>query len=136
VPTRVNIAEKHFMKLPPSHQAVMPYLILKGAAKFIDYARNVFNATESARHLTEDHQIMHAEILIGGSTIMIGDSSGQWKARPASLYIYAENVDATYEKAIRNGGTTLMPPEDKPYGRTCGVEDPFGNVWWITSIPK
>lgn len=124
------------MNLPQGHQAVMPYLIIPGAAKFIAFASRVFGATETTKHLTEDNQIMHAEIDIEGSTIMLGDSSEQWKPRPASLYIYSENVDKTYDQALALGGKTIMPPEDKPYGRTCGVEDPFGNVWWITSLPK
>jgi uncharacterized glyoxalase superfamily protein PhnB len=124
------------MKLPAGHQAVMPYLILKGADKFIEFATNVFSAALAAKHLTNDNKIMHAEILIEGTTIMIGDSGEQWSIRPASLYIYSNDVDGTYEKALNNGGKTIMPVEEKPYGRTCGVEDAFGNVWWITSLPK
>jgi uncharacterized glyoxalase superfamily protein PhnB len=124
------------MKLPKGHQAVMPYLILKGAADFIDFAKKVFNAKETARHLTDDNRVMHAEIMIGDSTIMIGDSSEQWKTRPASLYIYSESVDNDFKKAVASGAATIQEPEDKPYGRACGVEDPYGNVWWITSLPK
>ena len=124
------------MKLPSGHQAVMPYLILRGAAAFIDFSKKVFNAVETARHPDGNNLIMHAEINIGGSTLMIGDSSEQWQPRPASLYIYSENVDSAYKRALANGGKTIMEPEDKPYGRTCGIEDPFGNVWWITATTE
>ena len=124
------------MKLPSEHQAVMPYLILPGVAGFMEFAKNVFNAKTLAVHPADGDGIMHAEITIEGSTIMMGDSNEQWKPRPASLYIYSEDVDSTYKQALTHGAKTILEPEDKPYGRTCGVEDPFGNVWWITAVPK
>jgi len=114
----------------------MPYLILNGVADFIVFAKNVFNAVETMRYPAEGNLIVHAEINIAGTTIMMGDSTEQWTQRPASLFIYSENVDGDYKRAIQNGGKTIMEPEDKEYGRTCGVEDPFGNVWWITSLPN
>lgn len=123
------------MRLPKDHQSVMPYLIVKNAEKVIDFAKEVFNAQETQRHLTEDKSIMHAEITIEGSTIMLGESSPQWKPIPASLFIYSHDVDGMYAKALQLGAITIMPVEDKPYGRTCGVEDPGGNIWWITSCP-
>lgn len=124
------------MNLPKDHQTVMPYLIIPDANKFLEFAKAVFNAKESAKYLTDEGRIMHAEVIIGGSTIMLGESNEQWKPRPASLYIYSTDVDGTYDKALKSGAQSLMPVEDKPYGRTCGIEDAFGNAWWITSYPK
>ena len=124
------------MKLPERHQTVMPYLILPGASAFIDFAKNVFGAEEFTRYPTDDGKVMHAEIAIGTSTIMTGDSNEKWQPRPASLYIYSKDVDADYAKALKFGAKSIMEPNDQPYGRTCGVEDPTGNVWWITSLPK
>ena len=124
------------MKLPQGHQTVMPYLILPGVAEFIEFATKVFNAKTLAVHPADGGGIMHAEINIEGSTIMMGDSSERWEPRPASLYIYSEDVDSAYKRALTHGAKTILEPEDKPYGRSCGVGDPFGNVWWITAAPK
>ena len=123
------------MKIPDTHQMIMPYLIVDGAEKFLQFTQKVFNARETFKMMREDgKKIMHAEIQIGGSTIMFADTPDNAKPQTAGLFIYAENVDGTYEKAINQGGTTLREPSDQDYGRTCGVTDPFGNIWWITSF--
>src|SRR5262245_5869380 len=125
------------MNLPAGHQVVMPYLMLNGALKFIDFTKKVFNAelTESMHKLREDRtKVMHSEITIGGSTIMFSDASDQWPQQTANLFVYVSNADETYNRAIDSGATTLMELSDQDYGRTCGVTDPLGNVWWITSI--
>ena len=123
------------MKIPDNHQMIMPYLVVEGAEKFLQFTKRVFNAQETFKMMREDaKKIMHAEIQIGGSTIMFADTPENVKPQTAGLFIYAENVDGTYEKAINEGGTTLRELSDEDYGRTCGVTDPFGNVWWITSV--
>lgn len=127
------------MNLPKGHQVVMPYLMLKGALKFIDFVKTVFNAelTTNMHKLHEDNaSVMHSEVTIGGSTIMFTDATGQWPEQTANLFIYVDNADETYKKAIASGATTLMELNNQDYGRTCGVTDPFGNVWWITSVNK
>lgn len=115
----------------------MPYLMLNGALKFIDFTKAVFNAalTTSMHKMREDHKtVIHSEITIGGSTIMFTDATEQWKKQTANLFVYVENPDETYQKAMDSGATTVMELSDQNYGRTCGVLDPFGNTWWITSI--
>lgn len=126
------------MKIPEGNQVVMPYLIVAGAQKFIEFTQKVFNAKENekSRSMSDEKTIMHSEIMIGDSTIMFADSTEKFKPRTAGLFIYVENADETYKKAIREGATTLMELSDQDYGRTCGVTDPFGNIWWITSITK
>lgn len=79
---------------------------------------------------------MHSEIQINGSTIMFCEATEEWKVQPANLFVYVENADASYKKAIDAGATTIMELNDQDYGRTCGVEGPVGNVWWITSIQE
>jgi uncharacterized glyoxalase superfamily protein PhnB len=127
------------MKLPKGHQVVMPYLMVKGALKFLEFVTIVFNA----KHATDMHKlredgstVMHSEITIGGSTIMFTDATEQWPEQTANLFVYVENADETYKKAIDSGATTVMELSDQDYGRTCGVTDPLGNVWWITSVNK
>lgn len=123
------------MKLPKGHQAIMPYLMLNEAEKFIDFVQTVFDAKESNRTLREDKKtIMHSEIQINGSTIMYCEANEDWKQQTANLFIYVENADKTFNKAIKAGAKILMPLADQDYGRTCGVEDSFGNSWWITSL--
>jgi PhnB protein len=123
------------MNLPINHQAIMPYLILNGASEFIDFTQKVFDSEKSSTNvLRQDGTIMHAEIIINGSTIMVTDETKDWAKHNANLFVYVPNVDETYQKALENGATNLMGLSDQDYGRTCGVTDPFGNVWWITSI--
>lgn len=125
------------MNLPAGHQSVMPYLILNGAAQFIEFTKKVFDAKDSNTPvLRKDNTIMHAEILLNGSTIMVTDETKDWVKQTANLFVYVPNADETYQKALDNGATNLMGLSDQEYGRTCGVTDSFGNVWWITSLIK
>jgi uncharacterized glyoxalase superfamily protein PhnB len=124
------------MKLPIGHQTVMPYLILNGALQFIAFTKSVFNAKSLTQALREDGTVMHAEVIIGESTIMVTDEIKEWTKQTANLFVYVPNADETFKKAIDAGATIVMELSDKDYGRTCGVTDPFGNVWWITSISK
>lgn len=124
------------MKLPIGHQTVMPYLILNGALQFIAFTKNVFNAKSLTQALREDGTVIHAEVIIGESTIMVTDEIKEWTKQTANLFVYVPNADETFKKATDAGATIVMELSDKDYGRTCGVTDPFGNVWWITSISK
>jgi uncharacterized glyoxalase superfamily protein PhnB len=82
----------------------------------------------------EDGTAAHCEANINGCTIMFSNSRGKWKPATANMFVYVDDADETYKKAIDAGSTTVMPPADQVYGRSCGVADPFGNVWWITSV--
>lgn len=117
------------MNIPETHQTVMPYLMLYNAKAFIDFVENVFEA-KLLFNLIADHQkFSHAEIKIGNSTIMFSEATTQWPAQTANLFVYVENADKTYIRAIKLGSSILTEIEDKDYGRTCGVADSFGNVW-------
>ncbi|KQB43582.1 VOC family protein [Flavobacterium aquidurense] len=123
------------MNLPEGHQTIMPYLILKNAAQFIEFTKKVFDSKDSNQQvLRDDGTIMHAEIILNGSTIMVTDETKDWTRQTANLFVYVPNADETYKKALENGATNLMGLSDQDYGRTCGVTDPYGNVWWITSV--
>jgi len=124
------------MKVPSGHQMVMPYLMLKDASKFIPFTETVFGAQVNPGTLRtrDDGKLMHAEVMIGGCTIMFSDSSEQWPEQTANLFIYVDNADQAFKKAIDAGSTVVMELSDQDYGRTCGVSDPFGNVWWITAV--
>ncbi|OCB75952.1 glyoxalase [Flavobacterium piscis] len=125
------------MNLPSGHQTIMPYLILKGASRFIDFCKKVFDAKDSNQQvLRDDGTVMHAEIIVNGSTIMVTDETKDWSQQNANLFVYVPDADETYQKALDNGATSLMGLSDQDYGRTCGVTDPFGNIWWITSVKQ
>jgi PhnB protein len=120
-------------KKPAGYQTVMPYLIVKDAGEFLAFTKKVFNAKEKHIAMRTETIIRHGEIEIGDSTIMFADSTDEIKPSPAGLFIYVANADETYKKAIEAGASSLMEPGDQSYGRSCGVEDPFGNTWWITT---
>jgi len=76
----------------------------------------------------ENGNVRHAEAQIGDSRVMVGQARGEWKPRPATLYLYIEDTDETYKRAIAAGAKSLMEPADQFYGdRNAGVEDSQGN---------
>src|SRR5689334_14331661 len=106
--------------IPKDYDALVPYFVVQGAAKAIDFYKNVFGATELLRMPSPDgKKVMHAEIKIRGHVLMLGDENPQAGAvapqpnappPPAGLMLYVENVDAQYNKALANGAKGLMPP--------------------------
>ncbi len=80
--------------IPQGYQRLMPYIIVKGADEFIDFMKKVFGATEKMMHRRETGEIMHAEVFIGDSVIMIGNASDQWQPMTSGLYIHVADVDA------------------------------------------
>jgi uncharacterized glyoxalase superfamily protein PhnB len=101
----------------------------------MDFVKNVFKATEKMKAMREEGVVMHAEMQIGESTIMLADATEQFAPRPAGMFVYVNNADEAYAAALANGASPVMPPADMEYGRSCGVVDPFGNTWWPTSPP-
>jgi PhnB protein len=123
------------MAIPNNYQQVMPYLIVKNADQFIQFVRKAFDAKETYRAMRDENCIMHAEIMIGRSTIMLADATEKYQPRPGGLFVYVDNADDRYQKAIAEGAESLMLPSDQTYGRSAGVLDAFGNSWWLTSTP-
>ena len=112
----------------------MPYFVVDGADKFRNFIESVFNAQVTYEGTAPDGSKGHCEARIGDSTIMFAGSGGPWTPRTSDLFVYVVDADQVHRKAVENGATTILGPEDKDYGRSCGVTDPFGNVWWITSV--
>jgi len=124
------------VNFPHDYQQVMPYLILKNAESFLEFTKKVFGATEKMKHMRDEKTVMHAEVKIGESVIMFAEATEQWGAQTGGLFVYVEDADATYRKALEEGGTSIMEPADQEYGRSGGVSDPCGNSWWITSVKQ
>ena len=117
------------------HQTVMPYLILKNAGAFIEFAKKVFSMELQSLTNRSEGVIMHAELCTQGSTVMVADATEKFKPITAGMFIYVEDTDATYKNALANGAESVMPPSDQNYGRAAGILDSWGNVWWLTSLP-
>lgn len=103
--------------------------------ELIQFLQQVFNAKllDSISY-REDGSVEHAEMKVGDSVIMMGEPIDEVGAMPASLYLYVENCDATYQKALEMGATSVLAPDDYPHGdRYGGVKDSTGNIWWIVT---
>jgi PhnB protein len=119
---------------PEEYHTVTPYLIGRGTAALIDFVKQAFGAEERQRILTPDGGIIHAEVRIGDSVVMMGDASDEFKAMPTSIHLYLEDVDAAYRRAVQAGGKSLREPTDQFYGdRSAGVADASGNQWWLAT---
>lgn len=120
--------------IPDGYHTVTPYLTVPGVANLIDFLKQAFDAKEIDRHTRPDGSVQHAEVQIGDSRVMMGEPQDQWKPKPANLYLYLDDVDAAYRRAIAAGATSLQEPADQFYGdRTGGVEDASGNQWWLAT---
>ncbi|NJK46953.1 VOC family protein [Candidatus Gracilibacteria bacterium] len=120
--------------IPEGYRAVTPYLVVQGAATLIEFLKQGFEAKEICRILCPEGGIMHAEVRIGDSVIMVSEAKGECKPMQSSIYLYVENADATYERALQVGGISMMEPKDEFWGdRHAGLKDPSGNHWSIAT---
>jgi len=117
-----------------TYRTLTPYLVVPDADAEMRFLKAAFGATEAQCQRNSDQTVMHAEMRVGNSLVMLGQASDQWKALSAALYVWVLDVDATYAKALAAGATSQSAPEDKPYGhRNAGVVDQQGITWWIGS---
>jgi PhnB protein len=128
--------------IPEGYHSVTPYLIIRGAAKAIEFYQKAFGATELFRFPTPDGKIGHAEIKIGDSPIMLADeypemgynSPQSLSGSPVSLMIYVDDVDSVFNQAVAAGASVKEAVSDKFYGDRIGtLTDPFGHVWHIST---
>jgi PhnB protein len=128
--------------IPEGYNTVTPYLVIKGAAKAIDYYKNVFGASVVVRMDGPGGSVAHAELKIGDSHIMLADENLQMGNRsaesigasPVSLLIYLPDCDAVVAKAVAAGAKVLKPVADQFYGDRSGfLQDPFGHLWGIAT---
>ncbi|MCB1125244.1 MAG: VOC family protein [Verrucomicrobiae bacterium] len=128
--------------VPEGYHSVTPYLILKDAAKAIEFYGQVFGATESCRMPTPDGKVAHAELRIGDSCVMLADENEAVQARSpltigdtsVNLLLYIEDVDTVVRRAVAAGATLLMEVKDQFYGDRSGTfVDPFGHKWTVAT---
>ncbi len=120
--------------IPEGYHSVTPCLVVRGADRVIEFLKQAFGAQEIDRFAAPDGRIMHAEVKIGDSMIMLGEASEQFPAQPAALCLYVPDTDVVYRRALEAGARSLREPADQFYGdRSAGVADPSGNSWWIAT---
>ena len=120
--------------IPDGYHTVTPYITVEDAGEVIEFLKKAFDAQETFTMRDEHGKVRHAEVKVGTSMVMLGSSHDQGKARPANFYIYVEDVDAVYKKAVAAGGKSLNEPQTQFYGDRHGaVTDSQGNTWWIAT---
>jgi uncharacterized glyoxalase superfamily protein PhnB len=128
--------------IPDGMHTITPHLICAGAADAIGFYVKAFGAVEQGRIPGADGKLMHAQVKIGDSMLMLVDEMPQWgalgpkalKGSPVTIHLYVKDVDAVYAQAVAAGATPKMPPADMPWGDRYGqVEDPFGHRWSIAT---
>jgi PhnB protein len=124
--------------LPEGLLPVTVYLHTKGAEKTIDFLKQAFAAEEIQRAQEPGGgMIHHAKLRIGTSVLELGEAHAEFQPMPTTFYLYVENCDELYRRALAAGATSLHPPADQPYGdRNAGVQDPFGNTWYLSTHIK
>jgi PhnB protein len=128
--------------VPEGYHNVTPYLYVRGAANAIEFYKNVFGAKEILRMAGPDGRVMHAELKIGDSIVMLADENPQHGVMSpqtvggfsGGLHLYVENVDAVVQKAVENGAKLLRPIKNQFYGdRSGSVLDPSGHMWSVAT---
>lgn len=119
------------------YPTVTPYLVTKNAADVIQFLKESFDAKEQHLQKRDDGSIAHASLQIEECMIRISDCTNDYPAMPCMLYVYMNDCDKYYNKAMAAGGSSLREPTNEAYGdRSCGVKDPGGNQWWIAGPLK
>jgi len=123
--------------VPEGLHTVNVYLHPRSPAQVIDFMKQAFAAEEVARYAGPDGTIHHAQVRIGDSVIEMGEAHGPYQPMPTMFYLYVDDADAWYKRALQAGATSVSEPADQPYGdRNAGVKDPFDNVWYVASHIK
>jgi PhnB protein len=120
--------------IPVGYHTITPFLTVDDAAAYIDFIEQAFGGDVTYMMKQEDGVIRHATVKIGDSLVMISNANKQYSPMPCMLHMYVEDVDSSYNKAVRAGCITIEEPRDQFYGdRGGGVKDPWGNQWWLAT---
>ncbi len=123
---------------PQGYSTVSVYIVAQGAQRVMDLLNKTFDASDLRRFDGPDGRIVHAELRIDDTVVMIAEAGGNYPAFPVWLHVYVQDVDATYKKALAAGAVSVQEPVQKPGDpdRRGAFQDPCGNTWWIsTQLP-
>lgn len=119
---------------PAEYHSITPHLTINGAAELMEFFKRVFDARERSRTLDKDGRIANAEMLIGDSIVMLAEATEKYPPMPSQYYLYVPDTDATYQRGLHAGATSVLEPADQFYGdRNAGFQDPSGNMWWLAT---
>ena len=119
--------------------SVTPYLIVEDAMAVVRFAQSIVNAKldRGEPHKDENGRVVHVELTIGDSVVMIGESNSEFQSSQATLYTYVDDCDSAYQNAIDQGFESVLEPTNFPHGdRYGGIKDPCGNTWWLVTHQK
>jgi PhnB protein len=126
--------------VPDGYHTITPQLTMDNAAKAIDWYKSALGAQEVSRSAGPDGKIMHAELKIGDSRFMLNDAMGGAKSAkalggsPSAMWVFTEDADALFNRAVKAGGQVQVPLSDQFWGDRGGaVGDPEGYTWWIAT---
>ena len=120
---------------PDSYNSVSVYIMAERAQRVIDFLNRTFDGVNLRRFEDPSGRIMHAEVRVDDTVVMVSDANKMFPAFPVWLHVYVPDVDATYKKALAAGGVSVQEPTRKEGDpdRRGGVKDPCGNTWWIST---
>ncbi|PQO48210.1 VOC family protein [Blastopirellula marina] len=120
---------------PDGYNSASPYLMVKGAAQTIEFLQKVFGAELLRHYEREGGGIMHAEVRIDDTVIMLSDAADAWPAIESFVHIYVEDADAVFQKGIDAGASVVQEPVQKSADddRRGGFKDPGGTTWWVAT---
>ena len=139
--TQVN-SKATVKPVPPGYHTATPYLVVRGGSRAIDFYKKAFGAKERFRFSRDNGKIAHGEIEIGDSYVMLADEAPEAGSRspetvggtPVSVFLYVEDVDAVFGKAVAAGAKPSLPPQNMFWGDLFAkVSDPFGHQWQIAT---
>jgi PhnB protein len=118
---------------PQNYNSVSPYLIVNGAAETIQFLIDAFDAEELRRFPDESGRLMHAEVRLDDTVLMLADAVEEWPAIPAHIHIYVPDVDVTYQRTLNAGAVSVQEPAQRSADddKRGGVKDAGGITWWI-----
>jgi PhnB protein len=119
---------------PEGYPTISPYLIVQDAGRTIQFLKDVFDGTVLRSYPNDEGKLMHAEVRIDDSVVMMGDAAPGWPAVETHVHVYVPDVDATYRRALAHGGTSVQEPVKKQdEDKRGGVKDPGGTTFWIST---
>jgi uncharacterized glyoxalase superfamily protein PhnB len=120
--------------IPQDYHTVTPYLVCEQAEATLDFITKAFGAKVGQRFNGPDGKLMHCEVTVGDSKLMVGQASGQMQALKCMLYLYFPNADEVYKKGVAAGGEAVQEVKDQFYGDRAGcLKDASGNTWWVAT---
>ncbi|CAN5483207.1 VOC family protein [soil metagenome] len=119
---------------PDGYSSVSPYLIVNGAQATVDFLVKVFRGVQLRRYADEDGGLLHVEVRIDDTVVMLADATSDWPSPGSMVHVYVADVDDTYRRALAAGATSVQEPAQKDdLDRRGGVRDAGGTTWWIAT---